>query len=312
MTADNDNKADFILGAPSYSVTSTGRAGAGGAFVVEGNFLPVQTPVSNAIPVTIGVGQEPPGPFIVSATATAALDIFIQSNNTVSPPFIPLRDIDPTTIVVNGVPYPNATIRADPNGDVNLDGIPDAIVTITPRSRLNLLSTTTTFTVTGQAPATSPNAGNSFLGTAAITVSGGNVPVTPGSVSGAIQVGTILPTSFVPQFGPDTFVPPVSALSRLNYKPIPRAVALQQFVPGRGWSARLHNFAHPQQLSRVPAGKQRSLAGTLPLTLDHSVFTRSKFHTPNVVEFRHNTPVIPTNRQTEKFPAKGLKHPKFP
>ena len=59
-------------------------------------------------------------------------------------PFVASTDIDPTTIVVNGVAYPNASVAADPN-NAN-----QAIITITPRSSLSLPSGTSTLTVTGQ------------------------------------------------------------------------------------------------------------------------------------------------------------------
>src|SRR6185312_805598 len=54
VTADTDANADPILGAAGYGVTS-GRGLSGGAFVIEGGLnIPVQTPVNNTIPVTIG------------------------------------------------------------------------------------------------------------------------------------------------------------------------------------------------------------------------------------------------------------------
>lgn len=314
-TADNDTLADIILGAATYNVTST-RTNAGGAFIIEGGFLDVNTPTDNRIQTDIAVGSAPVGlppfgTFIVNATSPAALDIFVLSNNTISPPFIPLNDIDTTTITVNGVPYPNATIRAD-TVDRNNDGLPDAIVTITPRSRLNLNSTITTFTLTGRTLATAPNSNVGFLGTAQILVSGGVNPNPPvvGAGGTGVLIGSIPKTSFTPQFGADHYVPPTSALSKLNYKAIPRAVAYQQYMPGRGWALRLQNFAHRRSLSRVPSGTQNSLAGPLPLTLDREVFTRSRYKGKRPIEFTHKNPVIPTNRQTERFLAKGRSHPK--
>ncbi|AGA28965.1 FG-GAP repeat protein [Singulisphaera acidiphila DSM 18658] len=315
-TADGDTIPDIILGAATYNVTPSGRTGAGGAFVIEGAFLPFNTPSDNRIQTDIAVGSAPVGlppfgTFIVNATSPASLDIYVLSNNTISPPFIPFTDIDTTTIAVNGVPYPNATIRLD-TVDRNNDGIPDAIITITPRSRLNLNSTITTFTLTGRTLSSAPNSNVGFLGTAQILVSGGVNPNPPtvGAGGTGVLVGTIPQTSFTPQFGADHYVPPASVLSRLNYKAIPRAVAYQQYLPGRGWALRLQNFAHPKNLSRVPSGTQNSLAGPLPLTLNKNVFTRSKYKKAESIEFTHKTPVIPTNRQTERFLAKGRKHPR--
>jgi|GEM_PF-1393540 len=310
-TADNDNKADFIIGAANWNATTTGRTGAGGAFVIEGEFLPVQTPIDNAIQTDIAVGSAPAGlppfgTFVINATSPDALDIYVYSNNTISPPFRPATDIDPTTIVVNGVPYPTATIRTDI--DRNDDGIPEAIVTISPRSRLDLNSTITSFQLTGRTLATSPNSNVPFRGIATISVSGGGGGGggSVGTSAGLLPLGTIQPSSFTPQFGADNYVPPTYALSRLNYKAIPRAMAYQQYLPGKGWAARLRNFANPRSLSRVPDGTQNSLAGRLPLTLDKRVFTRSKYHKNQAIQFHHDIPVIPTNRQTERLQAKGL------
>src|SRR5262249_48285695 len=162
-TADNDNKADFIIGAPGYGVINT-RGLNGAAFIIEGQFLPVQAPVNTPVQTHVRI-RHALGPFIVNASNPAAMRIFVFSNNTVSPPFAPVTQIDPTTIVVNGVPYPNATIATDPV-DENMDGIPDAIITITPRSRLNLQTTTTTFNLTGKTLLNSAQGGKAFAGTA--------------------------------------------------------------------------------------------------------------------------------------------------
>jgi len=298
-TADADLVPDFILGAANWSATTTGRSGAGGVFIMEGAKLPVQSPVNTAIQTVIGVdtSQVGPGPFVVSATSPASMQIFVTSNTSVSPIFDPFNDIDTSVVFVNGVPFQDVQIAQ--TADLNNDQIPDAVITITPRSRLNLNSTITNLTVSGSTNEAIPR---NWAGSALITVSGGSNPVTPGSVSGAIQVGTILPSSFTPHFGPDVYVPPTSALSRLNYKAIPRAVAYQQYMPGKGWAQRLYNFAHPnKRYSRVPTGTVNSLRGKLPLTLDSHVFSRGKFHKKEAIQFRHKGPVIPTNRQTERF-----------
>lgn len=298
-TADVDNQADFIIGAPNYGVTGSGTAGDGAAFIIEGKFLPVTPPVNTAIQTQIGVGQ-PFAPFIINASNPAALSIYVFSNNTISPPFQPVTQIDPTTIVVNGVPYANATIATDPV-DENKDGIPDAIITITPRSRMNLQTTSTTLTITGKTLASSPQGGKSFSGTAPITVSGGVTPpinVITGGAS-AIQVGAIIPTSFTPHFGAGVFVPPISALSAYDYKPVPFSVAYQQYVPNPGFALRMKEFQHPTHLSRV-SGRQNSLVGQLSLTVPKSAFTRSKYHgKTNPIAVHHEKPVIPVQRQDE-------------
>ena len=58
---------------------------------------------------------------------------------------MPVTDIDPTTVTVNGVAFPTATLVGDPNKANWHNGIQDAIITITPRSNLNLSAGTVTF-----------------------------------------------------------------------------------------------------------------------------------------------------------------------
>ena len=63
---------------------------------------------------------------------------------------MPVTDIDPTTVKVNGVAFPDATIAQDTDTANYLNGIPDAIITISPRSALNLPNGSQTITITGQ------------------------------------------------------------------------------------------------------------------------------------------------------------------
>src|SRR4029077_14214894 len=141
---------DFIIGAPGYNVTqsSSGLTPlplAGGAMVVESAFIKLPIPPSNTVTTQIGVVQ-PFGPFTINATTPASLQIFVFGSTTTTPNFMPVTDIDPTTVVVNGVAYPNATIQLDPNTANYLNGIPDAIITINPRSALNLPNGTVNIT----------------------------------------------------------------------------------------------------------------------------------------------------------------------
>ncbi|MEJ7639064.1 MAG: hypothetical protein WKF75_14105 [Singulisphaera sp.] len=48
-----------------------------------------------------------------SATTPATLQIFVFSNADADPDFNPVTDIDPTTIVINGVAFPDAIITED-------------------------------------------------------------------------------------------------------------------------------------------------------------------------------------------------------
>ncbi|ODT98249.1 MAG: hypothetical protein ABS79_06235, partial [Planctomycetes bacterium SCN 63-9] len=248
VTADRDLLGDFIIGAAGYSATST-RILDGGAFIVEGGFLSVPIPPATGISTQIGVGQ-PFGPFTVNATTPAALDIYVFSTTTTTPPFNPVTDIDPTTIVVNGVAYPNATITQDPV-DENNDGIPDAIITITPRSNLGLTSATTSLTITGKTLASSPLANQTFTGTAAITVTGGGGGGGGGGVVAGTPIGFIAPGNFVSPFGANQYVPTVSSLSEFNYAPIPIKIALQQYHPQPGFAQRIYAYHHPNAKVRT-------------------------------------------------------------
>jgi hypothetical protein len=298
VTADNDLIADFIIGAPGYNA-ATGRVLNGGALILEGHFVPLGTPVSNTIVTQIGVGQ-PFGPFVVNPTTPTTLQIFVFSNANVTPAFDPVRDIDPTTVVINGVRFPNATITKDPV-DENKDGIEDAIITITPRSNIGLTTATTTFTISGQTLASSPNANKTWTGTAAITVSG--APPTPpvGPVGFAPPIGLIPPTTFVAPYGPGRFSPAVSTLSRLDYKAIPFRIAMQQFLPPPEFRQRMLNFFFPREFhfNRRTSSRHFDKGGGVYTNGQHT-FDTSKYHDHKVVTFNHHVQVIPTNRQTER------------
>ena len=294
-TADADVVADIIIGAPGFALDQA-RALNGGVFILEGAFLPLQVPVNTAIATQIGVGQAF-GPFAVSATTPAALQLFVFSNAAVEPDFIPVTDIDPATIVINGVAFPDAVITADPV-DENGDGIPDAIITITPRSLIGLTNTTTSLTIIGRTLSTSVGGSRVFSGTAAITVSGGGGGGGGGggAIGSSIPPGFFFPSQFIPPLG-ERLVPQLTTLSRLDYKAIPLSVAVEQYKPQRGFRLRQHNFFSNRKIGRdVWNGQEDSVN-----TLSRDVFTRGFFKPGKKVVFTHPQRVIPTYRQTERF-----------
>ena len=59
-------------------------------------------------------------------------DLRLRHHHATSPSFTPVTDINPATVVVNGVAFPNATLTPDPNTADWVNGIQDAIITITP------------------------------------------------------------------------------------------------------------------------------------------------------------------------------------
>lgn len=300
-TADSDLVADFIIGAPGYTATATGRNIAGGAFILEGAFVPLQTPINTAITTTIGV-EKPTGPFTnINPTTPAAMSIFVFSNATISPAFAPVTQIDPTTVTVNGVSFPGATIAADPV-DENNDGIPDAIITITPRTNIGLTTSTTTLTIAGRTKTTGVNANKRWTGSADITVAGGGGGGGGGgSLGSSTPIGFIPPTQFNPPFGPDRAVPTLASLSRLgSYKPIPYRVAVQQYMPPKDFAERLIQYYYPKSTGRQ-FGSPNEHSGRRTTTLGWKVFTRGKWHAGDVKTFTHAEHVIPVRLQTERL-----------
>jgi hypothetical protein len=247
FTADSDSLEDFIIGAPGYDVTQDAtRVLAGGAMIVQGGKITVPTPGTTQIVTQIGVGT-PFAPFSINATTPANLQIFVFGTTTASgQTFQPVRDINPATIVVNGVAFPNATLLPDPNQANWVNGIQDAIITITPRSSLGLTNGTNTITISGQTLPTSPLAGSTWTGSTSVNVTGSSSGG-GGSTSAlaGIARGPVLETTFNSFFGPTQYVPTISQLSEYNYAPIPTSVALQQYQPATGFNDRIYNFNHP-------------------------------------------------------------------
>jgi len=312
-TVDLDDEADFAIGAPGYDVTqTTGQNLAGGVQIVESGFLVVPIPTPSGITAQIGIGT-PFAPFSISATTPAALSIFVFGvpATATTPAFLPVNDINPATVIVNGVAFPNATLAQDPDTANYLNGIPDAIITITPRSSLNLSPGTATFVVSGQ---TLPNlpapAVETWTGTATVTVTGGSSTPPTGAVAG-IPTGPVLFTEFIPPFGSNQFTPSLSQLSALSYQPIPLTVALQQFGPPQGFAQRNYSYSHPgKKLGPRFAGRGQSTR-VVPHgvdTLNHTVFDRSTFHAQKVYSWTHKAPkaavlkgVVPVQSTHETF-----------
>jgi hypothetical protein len=312
FTADQDSLADFIIGAPGYTVTqsSTGLIPlplAGGAMVVESAFISLPIPPSNTITTQIGVGQ-PFAPFSINATTPAALQIFVFGSLSTTPAFMPVTDINPATVVVNGVAYPNATIQQDPNTNNYLNGIPDAIITISPRSALNLANGLVTITISGQTLPSSPLAGFTWTGSAQVTVTGGTV--TPIQVLAGLPRGPVLETTFNSVFGANQYTPSLTQLSALNYQPLPLQVALAQFLPPDGFRQRIYTFNHPGKKvgpAFLNRGQSRFIAEGIH-TLSYKVFDRGRFHPQRNFAWTHKPPraalvngVIPVQTKRQRF-----------
>ncbi len=296
LTADGDGIADFIIGAPGYA--ATGQRGLdGGVMILEGKFVPLQTPTSNAINTTISVDapESVSPPYPVNATTPNSMLIYVESTTSTTPAFDPVKDINPATIVVNGVAFPNATIAKDPV-DENNDGVEDAIITISPRSNLGLTNNTTSLTITGRTLASSPLPNKVFTGTTTITVSGAPVNGGGGGVGTIAPIGAIALTFFQPPFGADQFVPPPSTLSTFDYKPIPKRVAYHQFLPDLGFQMRILNYTDPARYHFQP---KRTNSGPNGRAFTHKqhFFDTSVYHPGKLVVANHKAPVIPVQEQ---------------
>ena len=223
--------------------------------------------------------------------------------------FAPVTDIDPTTVKVNGVAFPGATLVADPNVANHLNGIVDAIITISPRSALALANGSQPFTITGKTLATSPLPNFTWTGTATVNVTGGSGGGS-GSATGAIAApatGPVLQTQFVSPFGANQFTPSLSALSALNYQAIPLSVALAEYLPPPGFRARLYSFNHPNRKIQVNRGQTTGRASGIH-TLSSKVFTRGVFHPTKIYTINHKTAkigdttgVLPLKARVERF-----------
>jgi hypothetical protein len=323
-TADSDLIADFILGAPGTNITANLN---GNADLVQGAKISVPVPTSNTIQ-----------PGVTTAfNAANSLLITVFSSNIVSPVYNPNTDINPASLVIivggHYVYFSNltgATFTQIPSQNGN--GIPFARITI-PASQLSKLGLTTTsrgfgLTLVGQSPNTSPNFPKQTVGIVGSggVIGGGGTGGGGGggggggsstSITGAL--GIITPTTFIPQFGPDNFVPTLADFSALDYKAIPLSVAVKQYLPALGFGARTQAFFHPNQARAITRnGAATGLAFQknklhLNIAVNSRVptraFTINNFNTTKTVTFTHKVRVVPVQRQTQVIRATPLKHP---
>jgi hypothetical protein len=311
VTADADLKGDFIIGSPGFfSSTPSGVSLGGAGPIVEGASLILTNPPTAGIVTTIvQIDTSTTSPFAVNATTPDNMDIFVTSTSTTTPPFNPLRDINPATVVVNGVAFPTATIRADPNNANN------AIITITPRSALALNPNVTSLTISGSTLSTSPLAGQTWTATAAITVTGGSVIPPFGGVASLPPPGLFTPSVFIPPLGTN-FVPSVTSLSTYNYAPLPLRVALQQFFPPDGFSQRIFAYNNPGKTlspTLVERGQPHSHHSSSPTgvwTLGWKVFTRGRFHAGKTYQWTHKAHgtlarIVPQQESRQRYTSQG-------
>jgi hypothetical protein len=146
------------------------------------------------ITTQIGVGS-PSGPFTINATKPQDLNIYVSSERVDGHVFRPFADIARSGVVINGVTYHHVKIRRDLVDEEN--GIPGAIITITPRSALGLTPGETSLTVSGLMRPGTPFAHDAWSGTAPITVVGGPRNVQPFTAYVAITLPSNTKSAFV-------------------------------------------------------------------------------------------------------------------
>jgi len=302
-TLDSDLIPDVTIGAPGYTASS-GNTRGGGVFNLEGALI-----AASLNPLNVGNVLLSGGTAITSVNATAATVTFtILSNALTTPAFNPSTDIDPARLVINGF-RPAGPVTLTTLADANGDGIPDATLVVPIADiRLPANSTPTTATVVQIGGFTNSstlgNSSNFWLGNApGSTGTPTPTPTTGGTVSATVPVGFFGETQFIPQFGPDRYVPPLTALSRnSSYKPIPLRVALRQYQAQPGFNARIQQYFNPTSAGLRPT-YHNTLYGQehFHTSISKRVLSRSKFHAGKVITFTHREHVVPTNLQREEF-----------
>ncbi len=252
---------------------------------MEGAFIPLPIPVTVTVTSPIGVGGFIP-PYVINATTPPNLQIYILSAGSNTPGFNPVTDINPASIQVNGITLPDPTTFTSA-GDVDGDGIPDAVFTFNPRSLLNLPSGLVTFNVTARTLSTSAFPNELYTGSVGVTVVGGT--------GGGGVVPAALPPAFgglfqnfnaaAPQYG-ESLLPSLQTVNQPVGKALPPRLAFRQFLPQGAFGYRLRNWAHPGLLSTDHVGLT---IGGVPA----SAYTQAQF--PKGVHFgyiKHHGPTI--------------------
>jgi len=307
FTADSDLLGDFIIGAPGFSALSSSIL-AGAGMIVEGARINVGVPpATNVITTTIvQIDSSTSVPFSVNRTTPDAMRIFVTSATAPDgSTFNPATDIDPTTITVNGVLFENATVAADP------DNPNQAIITISPRSSLNLPTGTSTFTVSGRTLATAPASDQPWAATTTINTGGGGGGGGGGGIGGVaapVQPGAFTPPNLVNHFG-SAFTPTLAEMSRLNYAPIPLRVAMEQYLPPAGFRRRIMAYHGIKVPARTPLMSRDNDQGTGVNTLPRSVFTRGQFHPGKAKQWVHQGRVVPVQLQAQRFANRQIRFP---
>ncbi len=141
-----------------------------------------------------------------------------------------------------------------------------------------------------------------WTGTATVTVTGGSSTPTVSAVAAPpTGPGTCRRRSCLP-FGANQYTPSLTALSALNYAPIPLSVALDEYLPSVGFRAR-HLLVQPSTRKiKANSGQNQGRASGIN-TLSSHVYDRSLFHAQKTYSWTHKTAkvgivsgVVPSSR----------------
>lgn len=275
-TVDGDNLFDVITGV-------LGLPGGGAAYLTQGTYLNAQmpTPKPNIIVTKIGVDALPtnPQPFRIGATTPSSMVIYVLSILAKDSPtgvaFRPLTDIVASSVVVNDISYPGAKISASAPPDINNDGIPDAQITIDPRSNLGLKNGNGKITIVGLTTDT-----YRWTGSADILVTGSSSSGSSGTVSG-VASGARNSVDYKQKYqtltNGESPLPNSISLSRFYWKPLRYQVAYQQFMPNRYLQLRtaISNGTAKSSTVQSLLNSRRNMNPVNPIWGHKSVFTRN-------------------------------------
>jgi len=286
-TADGDRLADFAIGAEAFGLGSP-RILSGSAYLLQGRFIPLANPTggqASGISGIDGVFGNPPLTIPLTNPANT-IQIFVNSSS--GPPiFAPVTDINPQTLVINGIPaasFASVTVTPD-TVDRNGDGIPDAIITVSPRSALNLVvGNNQNFTVSGRTRATAANPNAAFSFSTLVNVTNGSNNNGSGGLPSSGNVSTsfgLLRSNVAGSNIGERLVPLTNTLSPLIWKPLHLKYAFRQFLPSAAYQLR-----HQEALGKHVHGNHSNQG---PGLLKHRVLDRSHFklNTPIGVIIHH-------------------------
>ena len=136
-------------------------------------------------------------------------------------------------------------------------------------------------------------------------------PVSTPTFVTSFPIGAFEPTSFQPPLGsPTRYVPTLSSLSALNYKPIPLPVAVNQYLPPQRFRARINQYVNPRKFEHQ-FGSNHQYSGNHTSTLGQNVFTRGTPIKPgHTLTFTHAVRVVPTQFQTQTISGTPYKRAK--